>query len=72
VSKLASLTALASGAMGCPSLSAGTAASHYADLFDSELDQASDALNALTEIVGDGVSVQNMSTGPDPRSDRAL
>ena len=44
----------------------------YAHLFDSELDQVSDALDSLTEGVGDPVYVQNMSTGPDPGSDRAL
>jgi integrase len=43
----------------------------YAHLFDSELDQVSDALDSLTEGVGDPVYVQNMSTGPDPGSDRA-
>ena len=43
----------------------------YAHLFDSELDQVSDALDSLTEGVGDPVYVQNMSTGPDPESDRA-
>jgi hypothetical protein len=37
----------------------------------SELDQVSDALDALTEGVGDAVYVQNMSTGPGPGSDRA-
>ena len=44
----------------------------YAHLFDSELDQVSDALDSLTEGVGDPVYVQNMSTGPDPGSDWAL
>ena len=44
----------------------------YAQLFDSELDQVSDALDALTEGVEKGVYVQNMSTGPDPDSDRTL
>jgi integrase len=43
----------------------------YAHLFDSELDQVSDALDALTEDIGDAMYVQNMSTGPDPGSDRA-
>ena len=43
----------------------------YAHLFDSELDQVSDALDALTEGIGDAMYVQNMSTGPDPGSDRA-
>ena len=38
----------------------------YAHLFDSELDQVSDALDSLTEGVGNPVYVQNMSTGPDP------
>jgi integrase len=44
----------------------------YAQLFDSELDQVSDALDALTEGVEKVVYVQNMSTGPDPDSDRTL
>jgi hypothetical protein len=44
----------------------------YAHLFDSELDQVSDALDSLTEGVGNPVYVQNMSAGPDPGSDRAL
>ena len=44
----------------------------YAQLFDSELDQVSDALDALTEGVEKVVYVQDMSRGPDPDSDRTL
>lgn len=44
----------------------------YAQLFDSELDQVSDALDALTEGVENTMYVQNMSTGPDPDPDRTL
>jgi len=43
----------------------------YAQLFDSELDQVSDALDALTEGVADPVYDQNTPTRPDPGSDRA-
>jgi hypothetical protein len=50
----------------------GAGPAHYAPLFDSELDQASDALDALTESVAEVVYGQNTSTVPDPRSDRAL
>jgi len=44
----------------------------YAQLFDSELGQVSDALDALTEGVADAVYAQNPPTGPDPDSDQAL
>jgi len=44
----------------------------YAQLFDSELDQVSDALDALTEGVAEPVYAQNTPTGPDPGSDRTL
>jgi len=43
----------------------------YAQLFDSEQDQVSDALDALTEGVADPVYDQNTPTRPDPGSDRA-
>jgi integrase len=43
----------------------------YAQLFDSELDQVSDALDALTEGVAESVYAQNTPIGPDPDSDRA-
>lgn len=43
----------------------------YAKLFDGELDQVSEALDALTEGVADPVYDQNAPTGPDPGSDRA-
>jgi hypothetical protein len=43
----------------------------YAQLFDSELDQVSDALDALTEGVAESVYAQNTPMGPDPDSDRA-
>jgi hypothetical protein len=33
-------------------------AAHYADLFDSEMDQVSDAVNTLTEIVAEAVLIQ--------------
>jgi integrase len=42
----------------------------YAQLFDSELDQVSDALDALTEGAIAPVYAQNTPTRPDPRSDR--
>jgi len=44
----------------------------YAQLFDSELDQVSDALDALTEGVENAMYAQNTPTGPDPDSDRTL
>jgi integrase len=44
----------------------------YAQLFDSELDKVSDALDALTEGVAESVYAQNTPTGPDPESDRTL
>ena len=44
----------------------------YAQLFDSELGQVSDALDALTEGVKATVYVQDVSTGPDPGWDRTL
>jgi hypothetical protein len=37
-----------------------------------ELDQVSDALDALTEGVAESVYAQNTPTGPNPDSDRAL
>jgi integrase len=43
----------------------------YAHLFDSELDQVSDALDALTEGAAESVYAQNTPTRPDPGSDRA-
>ena len=43
----------------------------YAQLFDSELDQVSDALDALTEGAESAVYAQNSITRPDPGSDRA-
>jgi integrase len=43
----------------------------YAQLFDSELDQVSDALDALTDGVAESVYAQNTPIGPDPGSDRA-
>jgi integrase len=43
----------------------------YAQLFDSELDQVSDALDALTEGAESAVYAQNTPTRPDPGSDRA-
>jgi hypothetical protein len=33
-------------------------AAHYADLLDSETDQVSDAVDALTEIVAEAVFIQ--------------
>jgi len=44
----------------------------FAQLFDSELDQVSDVLDTLTEDVEKAVYVLDMSTGPDPDSDRTL
>jgi integrase len=44
----------------------------YAHLFDSELDQLSEALDALTEGVAESVYAQNTPTVPDPDSDRTL
>jgi hypothetical protein len=41
-------------------------------LFDSELDQVSDALDTLTEGVAESVYAQNAPTWPDPDSDRTL
>jgi alkylhydroperoxidase/carboxymuconolactone decarboxylase family protein YurZ len=41
-----------------------------AQLFDSELDQVSDALDALTEGVAESVYAQNTPMGPGPDSDR--
>ena len=43
----------------------------YAQLFDSELDQVSDALDALTEGAESAMYAQNTPTGPDPDADRA-
>jgi len=43
----------------------------YAQLFDSELDQVSDAIDALTEGGAESVYAQNTPTGPDPDADRA-
>ena len=43
----------------------------YAQLFDSELDQVSDALDALTEGAESAMYAQNAPTGPDPDADRA-
>jgi integrase len=43
----------------------------YAHLFDSELDQVSDALDALTEGAAESEYAQSTPTGPDPGSDRA-
>jgi hypothetical protein len=39
-------------------------------LFDNELDQVSDALDALTEGVAESVAAQHKPMGPDPGSDR--
>ena len=43
----------------------------YAQLFGSEVDQVSDALDALTEGVAESAYAHNTPTGPDPE-DRTL